>query len=178
MPLTPLPEDNTARLFVNYTHDTEEHEVQFRLLSPFTQSDLVGFVSTWINDNKILWGSDVSFHSADWAAQGSSVRNPVSWTTITGTGTPTTFPTRLSRSGSFTGRSPDGRKVRLFFYGMVYGPDSTYRVYGSEDSLLQDAINELNALTSRVGTISGSAPIFKPYLNLRNNSYWQTELRS
>lgn len=178
MALTPLPEDNTARLFVNYTHDTEEHEVQFRLLSPFTQSDLVGWAAGWINDNKILFGSDVSFHSADWAAAGSSVRNPVSWTVITGTGSPTTFATRLSRSGSFVGRSPDGRKVRLFFYGMVYNLDITYRVYGSEDSLLQDAINDLNALTSRVGTISGSAPIFKPYLNLRNNAYWQTELRS
>jgi len=178
MPLTPLPEDNTARLFVNYTHGTNEHEIQFRLLSPFTQSDLVGFVSNWINNNKSLWGTDVNFHSADWAAAGSSVRNPVSWTPIVGTGTPPTFNTRFSRSGSFVGRSPDGRKVRLFIYGWVYAEDATYRIYGSEDALLQDAIDDLNALTSRVGTISGSAPIFKPYINMRNNAYWQTELRS
>lgn len=178
MPLTPLPEDNTARLFVNYTHDTEEHEVQFRLLSPFTQSDLVDWVRGWLIANAVLFGSDVNFSSADWAALGSSVRNPVSWASILGTGTPSTSPVRLSRSGSFVGRSPDGRKVRLFFYGMVYGPDSTYRVYATEDGLLANAINGLNALNSRVGTISGSAPIFKNYLNLRNNSYWQSELRS
>jgi hypothetical protein len=155
-----------------------EHEVQFRLLSPFTQSDLVGWAYNWLNDNKALYGTDVEFHSADWIAQGSSVRNPVSWTSITGTGTPATFPTRLSRSGSFVGRSPDGRKVRIFLYGWVYGADATYRIYGSEDPILQAAIDDLNALTSRVGTISGSAPTFKPYLNFRNNAYWQTNLRS
>lgn len=178
MALAPLPEDNTARLFVNYTHDTEEHEVQLRLLSPFTQGDLVGWFHNWLDNHSALFGSDVNFHSADWAAQGSSVRNPVAWDAISGSGTPTTFVTRLSRSGSFVGRSPDGRKVRLFFYGMVYNLDVTYRVYASEDPLLAAAITDLHSLSSRVGTISGSAPIFKPYLNLRNNAYWQTELRA
>jgi hypothetical protein len=178
MPLLPLPEDNTARLIVNYTVGTEDHEVQFRLLSPFTQADLVGFVHTWINDHKMLWGTNVQFHSADWIAQGSNVRNPISWAVIAGTGAAPTDPVAPSRSASFVGRSPDGRKLRIFFYGMVYGPDNTYRVEASLDPDLADAINDLNALTSRVGTISGSAPIFKPYVNIRNNAYWQTELRT
>lgn len=177
MPLLPLPEDNTARLFVNYTHGSVEHEVQVRLLSPFTQSDLVGWFHTWLDNRTALFGTDVEFHSADWADANSSVRNPVSWVPISGAGTPSTSLGRYSRSFSFVGRSPDGRKVRLFFYGMVYGEDVTYRVYGSEDIILQQAVDGLNALNSRIGTISGSAPIFKPYLNIRNNAYWQTELR-
>ncbi len=178
MPLPPLPESNTARLFVNYVHETEPHVVQFRLLSPFTQSDLVGWVHQWLDDHKALFGTSTQFQSADWAAQGSDVRNAIAWVPIVGTATPAGDPVRLSRSMSFVGRSPDGRKVRLFFYGHYYGPDNTYRVEASLDPVLADAVADLNALTSRVGTISGSAPIFKPYVNIRNNSYWQTELRS
>lgn len=178
MPLAPLPEDNTARLFVNYTHDGVGHEAQFRALSPFTQSDVVAWTHSFLDDNKALFGTNVIFNSADWAAMGSNVRNPVSWATITGTATPLSDPARFSRSISFVGRSPDGRKLRLFFYGAKFGPDNTYRVEASEDADLAAAITDLNALTSRVGTISGSAPIFKPYVNIRNNGYWQTELRS
>lgn len=177
MPLPPLPEDNTARLFVNYRYEDTEHEAQFRLLSPFTQSDLVGWVNNWLDTYSDLWQTLVEFHSADWAAAGSSVRNPVSWTPVVGTGPNQTDPARLSRSTSFVGRSPDGRKLRLFFYGMFFGPDDSYRVEASLVATLAAAITALNALTSRVGTISGSAPIFKPYVNIRNNSYWQTELR-
>lgn len=178
MPLPALPESNTARLFVNYTHEGEDHVVQFRALSPFTQSDVVSWAHGWLTTARPLFGTNVEFHSADWAAQGSDVRNPVSWTPVVGTGTPTSDPTRFSRSMSFVGRSPDGRKVRIFFYGGVYGPDNTYRVEQSLDANLATAITALNALNSRVGTISGSAPIFKPYVNIRNNAYWQTELRS
>jgi hypothetical protein len=165
-------------LFVNYVHDSVSHDAQFRLLSPFTQSDLVGFVHGWLDTYKMLFGTNVTFESADWAAQGSSVRNPISWTPITGTGTAPTDQVRKSRSMTFVGRSPDGRKVRIFFYGGIYGPDDTYRVEASLDPNLAAAITALNALTSRVGTISGSAPIFKPYVNIRNNAYWQTELRT
>lgn len=178
MPLAPLPEDNTARLFVNYTHEGVGHEAQFRALSPFTQADVVTWVHDWLTDNAALFGTNVTFDSADWAAAGSNVRNPVSWSPITGTAAPLNDPARFSRSMSFTGRSPDGRKLRLFFYGIKFGPDNTYRVEATEDAALAAAITDLNALTSRIGTISGSAPIFKPYVNIRNNAYWQTELRS
>jgi hypothetical protein len=108
---------------------------------------------------------------------GSDIRNPIPWTPVAGTAPTLSDPTNRSRSGSFVGRSPDGRKLRLFFYGVKFGPDATYRVGALEDFELEGAISELNALTSRVGTISGSAPKFKPYMNIRNNSYWQTELR-
>lgn len=178
MPLAPLPESNTARLFVNYRHEAEEHTVQIRALSPFTQSDVVGWFHTWLDTNKSLFGTGTEFHSADWADVNTDVRNPIAWTPITGTGSPTTDPTRFSRSMSFVGRSPDGRKLRVFFYGSIFGPDDTYRVEASLVPQLATAITGLNALNSRIGTISGSAPIFKPYVNIRNNAYWQTELRS
>jgi hypothetical protein len=177
MPLAPLPEDNTGRLFVNYNHEGIEHEVQFRQLSPFTQADVVGWAQSWLQANDQLFQTNVNFHSADWAAAGSNVRNPVTWTPVVGSSAPAVDPTRLTRSFSFVGRSPDGRKLRIFFYGGKFGPDHTYRAHSSEDADIASAVAGLNALTSRVGTISGSAPIFKPYVNIRNNSYWQTELR-
>lgn len=177
MPLAPLPESNTARLFVNYAFGADRHTVQFRLLSPFTMDNLLTWVNAWLVDSKPLFQAAVTFDSADVALQGSDIRNPISWTPISGTATTLSDPTNRSRSGSFVGRSPDGRKLRLFFYGIKFGPDATYRVNADEDFDLEAAITGLNALTSRVGTISGSAPIFKPYMNIRNNAYWQTELR-
>ena len=178
MPLLPLPEDNTARLFVNYTYEATEHEAMFRPATPFSQSDLVTFVHDWLTNNAAMFQDTVSFYSADWAAQGTNVRNPISWSVIDGTATPLNDPVRHSRSASFVGRSPDGRKTRLFFYGMPFGPDDTYRVEASLVPALADMITDLNALTSRVGTISGSAPIYQPYVNIRNNANWQTELRN
>src|SRR5690242_13474971 len=134
MPLPALPESNTARLFVNYTFGGKEHQVQFRLLSPFTQGDLITMVHDWLTDNARLFQSAVNFASADWAVQGSDIRNPVAWTPLTGSAGTLSDPANVSRSMTFVARSPDGRKLRTFFYGAKFGPDATYRVYDSEDA--------------------------------------------
>lgn len=177
MPLPPLPESNTGRLYVNYLFGADAHTVQFRQLSPFTKNDTIGWAAAWLGTWVALFQAAVEFHSADWSDMGSDIRNPVPWTPITGTAATLTDPTNRSRSMTFVGRSPDGRKLRIFFYGGKFGPDATYRVLTTEDPTLNGAIQDLNGLDSRVGTISGSAPIFKPYVNIRNNAYWQTELR-
>lgn len=177
MPLPPLPESNTARLFVHYTHENVEHEVQVRPITSTNIPALANWFQNWLTENSGLFGTGTQFDSAQFAAQNSNIRNPIAWSPVTGTGTATSDPARFSRTASFVGRGSDGRKVRLFFYGTIFGPDNTYRVLSGESAVLDAAITDLNNLASKPGTITGAAPVWKPYANIRNNGYWQTRLR-
>lgn len=179
MPLAPLPPSNTARLFVSYSaYGSYRHTVQLRPLTGFTIEDTREWFIDWLTANAALFATTTVFDEASVAVINSDVRNPVTWEEISGTGVAPADTVRDTRMISFPGRESSGRKSRLSFYGHVFGPDTDYRVLQGDSLVAAAAITGLNSLLARAAGMTGGKLSFKPYLNIRNNAYWQTAIRN
>jgi hypothetical protein len=174
--MAPIDPANTARLFVDYVFDSTRHTVIFRKQTADTMAALTTWANDWLEDHKALFQSSVSFDGARVALQNSNVTNPTDWTTVTGTGGSGSTD-KKPRFGSFVGRDAQGHRTKLTFFGIVYSDDPDYRVYASTEAMVQAAVDDLNSLTAAPGSIVGSKPVWKEYLNLGYNAYWQRQAR-
>lgn len=174
--MAPIDPANTDRLFVDYVFDSTRHTVIFRKQTADTLAGLVAWANDFLEDNKALFQSSVSFDGARVALQNSNVTNPVDWTTVNGTGGGGTVD-KKPRFGSFVGRDAQGHRTKLTFFGVIYADDPDYRVYASTEALIAAAVGQLNSLTAAPGSIVGSKPVWKAYMNLGYNAYWQRQAR-
>lgn len=170
-----LPPDSTARYRVEYTTCGRQHTMEIRsVLSPAAIGTFVGDLLTALG-TKIF---SLTVGVVSFAASGSNVFNPVTSgiegiTYGAGTGAVRDVP----KFYNFIGRSTGGRRVRLAVFGA--GIDGTdYRVYGSEDTNIDDALSVLVAFGSGIKAIDNITPIWKPYVNMGFNAYWQREVRA
>lgn len=172
--MAPLPPSNTARFRFTYTTGGEVHSFQIRSAgSPVAVGAMVdaflGALST-AQYFKTLTGTD-------WAAAGSNVFNPVV-TGIEGNSYGVGVPVSADRAWAFNfiGRTSGGKRCRI----MIFCPTSmttNYRYDPGEASLVDAAVNVLQGAGGLIIGIDGLTPIWKDYVNLLANAYWQKELR-
>lgn len=179
MPLTPLPEDNTRRMFVNWTVGSMSHSTQIRVADGPTaaaiMADLHGMFALLID----YMGNNVSIDSLDEAVSGSNVRNPVpGWTPIEGLGTndPITGQ-RLARTFSYRGRSATGRKTKGLLWGLVLPEQADFQFTVDPETDLRSFMDALNSFTFEFLAIDGSKPVYKADLLEDYNDHWETDLR-
>jgi len=175
--MAPLPPESTRRYYFDYICDTIPHTVQMRTTE--TASDIGAFGEFQALTNIIaplfslcsLTGirrSDIGSNISYGVLPGSV------WTFGTGGQTDVNRPAFLS----FIGRSPSsGRRVRVFFYGLVGVTQDDYRLTGVESTEVQDAVNYLNTIGGYWISISGGFAVWKAYANQGFNAYWQRKAR-
>lgn len=185
--MTPLPVENTARLFVDYEVANVPHTMQLRVgpsAGAIAVLDnlfyILDFVKTSLPISWVITG-------VRRANAGSTVSVPISYTaselfgftgTVAGTFPAVDHPRQLN----WVGRSETtGRRVRLGLYGALITTPANYRLGPGETVFASaEVIAGLNVMAAngQALTIDGTAPRWYSYVNVNYNSYWETERRS
>lgn len=172
--MAPLPPESTARFKVFYTVGTHQHTMEFRSgASPSAVGTIIDDFLTALNDEiYILTIDEVQF-----AANGSVIFNAITTGvegSSYGTGAEPNEATPFYLS--FIGRSPGGRRVRIYVFGSksLY---TDYRVTALENVDVDAAIAVLVAAGGSLLAIDGGTPIWKTYANMGVNAHWQKAIR-
>jgi hypothetical protein len=167
----------TARWWLVYNNNSTEHRMLMRTANAATNilvsgffSSFLGMLSTHLNSTTVL--------GLEHAIQGSNVRNPATYTgTVSfGLGTEASSDTR-PRCWSFTGRSADGVKTKVFLFGTKTMGEGDLRVDTSESVDVANAVNFLNTTVGAFLGITGLQPIWHIYTNVGYNDHWTKEYR-
>lgn len=180
------PVNGTARLFLDYTTGRHEHTVMVRYnqSQPDAQnvaiSRLLDFLNAISADLVQTWATV----RLRYAAQFSDVTLPVAMPTelqnFVGTGNPALPENQEPRQFNWTGRSPiNGTLARVGLYGCDPDTPATFRL-GPGETLLAAAatIAVLNTGTTAFVGILNDKPVWRSYVNVNYNSYWETAVRA
>ena len=175
--MAPLPENNTARLFVEYTSNGQEHVAQVRLAGA---ADITAAVTAYNAlkgpmANLLLTTDRVS--GARFAAQGSNLSFPLAVSPQTGTLSATADKDMTPRFISWTGRGGTGRRARFTLFTQV-GDTATDGYRDLSPGTLAAAMGTALASVA-VGSvdISGQPVNWNSYINLGENAYFQRKQR-
>lgn len=184
----PFAPNNTARVWVRYTSGPFSHELMIRGIQAANAQQVAGIAFRICSAMAPLMSSADSFASARYAAGLSDFSVPIEWSPIEGTGTPAEVPgDPESRYIDWVGRDYTfGARAHwtLFTRSNAVPQAGTNRVYGSDNALIQDVIDQLNSeaqapiAVDRLVTVSQGQPVIYPYANLGFNSYWQRQQRN
>lgn len=195
MPLPPLPENSTARLFLYYTTgvgpNAQEHVMTIRYNAAAASA---GDIMTDLADLVFNAGNTAATHEgwkflrAETQAQGAIPRFPVAVVPAllgyVGTGDDSASPSLEAREVRFIGRgTTTGRKVSLSLYGVstseIAEPD--FRFTPPAGAFLSDMTTLMNfngpAAASFIN-IGGGPTSWYTYVNWQYNSHWETEQRA
>ena len=179
MPVPALPANNTARGLVQYTAAGQPHVMQVRFGVGVTKSDAAEAISDLLDRCKNLMLTADSITGGLWIPALADISQP--WDINGGPGTVGGSPDGVidyGRFGSAVGRGDTGHKVRItWFFPMI--PDSYgVRQLPSALSLAwQDWYAEATGSAVGAKDISGSTPVWKPYINIGVNAHQQRAAR-
>jgi hypothetical protein len=176
--MAPLPHNNTAILYVDYTQGGVEHtfEVRVDTLSEIEAIETV--VGAFLTSLGSLVGS-ATITGTRGGAEGSNITLPFPISSLTGVtfGSGTTNAETVPFFLNFVGRSVGGRRVSLAIFGLNTGL-SNYRLTTSEETEIAAAVAILNGSTGTFLAIDGLQAIWYPYANTGVNAYWQRQQRA
>lgn len=176
--MAPLPENNTETWFLRYTSMEQEHTLQFRVLEMTAESAVITFAdalvailrTAMLQTDSIMelqrrvQGSQFTFTRKTYNVQGNVVG-------VGGAGQQTQF-------YSWTGRSDEGRDVRMTFFTPRAPEVPNYRLSAIDDAFAADVLNHLMASDTLLAAIDNRPVIWNAYTNVGYNSYWQREART
>lgn len=194
MPLPPLPENNTDRLFLYYTTGTaataQEHVMTIRynavLEDPSDIMTVLGnAMQAGIGETQLFEGWQ--FLRAEIQAEGSQFRFPIPPTGallgVLGTGDNAPSPTDQAREVRFIGRgTQSGRRVSMSLYGVNVGAllETDFRFDPVADTLLGNmrVLIQTQGVAGGSWTNIGKGPTtWYTYVNWQYNSHWETAQR-
>lgn len=174
---TPLPPNNSARYFLDYSCMGYGHVLQMRVDGAVTDSDASGILSAFLTVlDPVLYLITVDgfrFSQAGWTHS-----IPAVWSGDASFGTGGDAPALTAQYISFVGRDTDGYRARVEVFGSQltsYGGD--YRLSSSESTVVADAIAAMTADASMFWTVNQEVPIWHTYANLGINAYWRNKIR-
>jgi len=184
-----LPVNSTDRVWIRYTSVAVVHEIMFRLPAVGSSAVMASTKAQALaNVLAARMSSTDSFLSARRSPAGTVFSVPIAFTVVPGVMAQSTWPqdpesTQLVLTGrSFT----DGTDVAWsFFTGQQTTGWPADNRYNPGDSAVIDTMR-LNFDTwistaavpgEQVVTIGGSIPSINSYVNIRQNSYWQSAQR-
>lgn len=175
--MAPLAPNSTARVYIDYTSGGQAHAMQLRF-DDGTISDWAVEVNEVIADMLPMMYSTDSVLGARYSPQGSNLSFPLPGVTGgAGANITTLDPDLKPNFVSFTGRSTDGREVRVTFFSPVFNlKDTGYRepiTTGDVATLFATIVG----LEPNATTISGGQPIWHTYANYGSNAYYQRKAR-
>ena len=171
--MAPADPNAVYRIKVRYTGPFGEHFMLFHKKPAADEGDFLTEVREVLTAMTGLMWDTASFLEAFFALAGSPIFNGIaSWTPITASSSAvpgvTTSPAQFTQFG---GRASDGRRVKLYLFETGVPNSQDMRYTGAENSVIGDVLDILNSETSTIGTITGSAPIWKNYANVGQNDY-------
>lgn len=179
MPLPPLPPENTARLWIQYSAGGVDHEFLVRGLAGVDPAAFVGNVRTFIQQLQATLPTNWQAYGARYAAAGQTFSTPVPFgaalpgTKATESITGITVPNFVS----FVGRDGAGRKWRLSILGFMSSQEGDYRVEGGDNIDLDAARSFIQLQPTTFLTIAAFKPTVYNYFNIGRNAYWQRQQR-
>ena len=178
MSLTPLPANNTKRYFLGNIASSKQHHIQIRTSDTASDSAMVTVLTDAFSNLLPVMFNDCSFNELLVAEHGSDIRNPVSgWSTLVGTAGVPQPDQDIPLSLCARGRSPTGRKVRLFLWGMFFTRDTDWVLQPSEGSEFGIFIAFLNAASNVYLAIDGTQPIWRGDYTIQFNDHWVQDAR-
>jgi len=175
---------NTGRYRVRYSAIAKTHVTTFRIgRTSIPQATVVAQVETFLNALAPVRTLDWTVLGADSAGADSELFFPAAPAPAPVAGTQGIG--SLARSPvfiSFQGRSTAGSRASLYIYGVGLDPVSgeasqlDYRIMTNESVWCTDAVNALNNSTVFTA-IDGLPVIWKPYVNVGVNAYYQRKKR-
>lgn len=185
--MAPLPDNNTARFWTDYTVRGNQHAMLCRVRTPEADADyaanvvgnLLSFLAPYLASSFLVIG-------ARFAAAGSTISLPVDITGtplagLVGENADDLFDAYRPRETVYVGRSPtSGRRVRFSLYGGMYNTPGNFRFGPGENPFTDSAVFAALNAASGVGAfvaIDESPAVWYTYANVNFNSYWETEVR-
>ena len=188
--MAPLPQNNTTRLFLDYTSMGVPHTLMVRIPSSATPTQIEQF-ATNLSDalrNRMLTSD--AFLSARVSNAGSNFSLPITFVPAGGV---------LASAGNIWGQDPEstfvsivgrsivsGRKNRLEYFNPITTtswPDDNRYNPGEAAPIDTFRINVINVLngggSSGVAAVAidGTDATWYPYVNIAQNAYWQRKQR-
>ena len=176
--MAPLPTNNTAVLFVDYSTCLENHTVQMRYASDSSASEAMTALDAFLTGLDVTL-NEVTILGARVRDEGSNVTYPVTWTGDATYGASAGTHEKSAWFIDFVGRSIDGRRCRIEMFGAVAAFDGTQHDYRIEtdNTTVAAALAALEANGSAPCSISGLAVNWHQYANLGVNAYWRNRIR-
>lgn len=180
--MAPLPPNNTGVVFFHYTTGITKHVTQLRYSVEAGAEGVVAVMEEFITPLQPLLSDEFRFLRAEHRAQGTNFTLPIPLGTLAAfAGSDSDAPEQVDTPKEFVwvGKSiTGGRAWELSLYGLQLGfpPDYRFEGPGVPPSMaasilaLQDAFGEFVA-------IDGGAVVVYDYVNVNNNSHWETEAR-
>lgn len=176
--MAPLPDNNTACLWVDYNNGWDDHSLQVRYAGAANFADAVAAaVGLFSELEPVMYLTTIL--GVRYRSAGSTIALPNTWP---GAATYGAFlmPREMApRAITFLGRSTDGRRVSWSLYVYNGNTPGTYRIAAGAVGEIDAAIAHIDTV-SNAGpfcTVSGDAPTMYPYASVNYNSYWEAEQR-
>jgi len=180
-----LPVNSTARYFVDYQANSRPHTVSFR----YDDGGVPGApdvafkagLTVLLNACAAWMPTDLAYIEARYVPSGQTVSIPDGLPLLLTAGLQVPVRGEAPAFLGLAGRTPGGRQARVFLLGAGFSAAEQvevaedYRVTASEN-LIAAAIVTAADQTAIVG-IDGTLPLWKGYVNLGYNSYWQRAVR-
>lgn len=175
--MAPLPQSNTERWWCIYAVNGTTHRVLCRTLDGVTAIQASGVFQPFFTQVATLRVS-TTILGLERSLKGSNVRVPFAYSggAPGGTGTETSTDGR-ARTLSWTGRTTDGRRTKIFMFGINGQPQGDYRLDTAESAANLTQVNWLNAASGVWLSISGLQPVWHMYANVGFNDHWIREYR-
>lgn len=183
--MSPLPENNTVRLLMDYTSAGVIHTMMLRFGDSIGSSDAATVAAALAADLAPFMNTGDSFFRARYSDHGSDFSLPIFWTTIHGTSTGAGFVEDPdSAFVSVIGRSNGGRKVRWEFFTVAkvttdWPSDNRYSAGESTnaDDIIAAFVAACSSEIAPVRAIDKAPVNVYDYLNIAKNGYWQRKQR-
>lgn len=176
--MAPLPTTNTARYVVHYTSGGEVHTQEWRLDPPPSPAAMATFLdAVWTALAPVLYFATIT--DLVFYANGSPIGNSVAAPAFVGlgygaAGVPNNINGALQLNA--IGRSSGGRRTRVGWFSPS-GTDPSWRFNAGENASIDAAIALIKA-NSAIVAIDGIGVVWKSYMNVGFNAYWQRARRS
>lgn len=179
--MTAFSPSATARLYIDYTVRGFARSLQFRFATGSAAAAAAGSFRELLVSRQNYFYTSTSFNAARVSEAGSNVTNPVTFASLTGTGTGAQAIYDTPRFSSQVGRSANGSKVRYYIYGLQPSSEvpNDYRVSGEEDAHITTYWGDVADWLAELGAVTagGQVPVLAGYINVGYNAYHQRALR-
>ena len=174
-----LPVESTARLFVDYSGNGENHTLLIRFgvgSSASEAMDVADALFTAVGPSLAI----TNITGARVADKGSTVTYPVTWTGASSYGTGPDRHEQAAMYWDFIGRTIGGKRGRCAIFGVVAafdGSEHDYRWDASDNAQVAAALVALRANPACPVGIDGDVLNWHDYANAGVNAYWRNHIR-
>lgn len=172
MPLPPLPDNNTDRVWLKYTSVLVEHELMFRPPAGTSTTVMIAMATSLANGLKAAMSTADSFVSLRYSPANSTLSFPLPWSPIAGTATATTDVDNKAKFMALSGRSAGGYRCRMTFFTANIADTSGFRV-----NTASTMYTVVTGISPTFRAVDGLGVAWNAYTNIGYNAYWQRQFR-